>query len=129
MKLESRQLAQIFVNLTEEMDGADLNRAAQAFVELLADRKELYRYRDIIRAIDSVWKQKHGAANITIASAHPLSKSAKEVLLKKAQGATITEEVEKDLIGGAKIRIDDKIIDGSLAGFLGKLKHRLSEAA
>ena len=128
MKLTTKQLAHAFVEIAEGKKGKDLEQAAKSFVELLAERGKLVLYRDIVAAVDIIWKEKYGAANINIQSADPLSKVAKEALEKQANGATITEEVQKDLIGGAKLRIDDRIIDGTIKGSLDLLKQRLSQA-
>jgi len=128
MKLSTKQLAHAYVKLADGRSDTDLKKAAEAFVDFLRERGELYRYRDILSAVDAVWKETYGAATITIASAHPLSKSAKQALESQAKGAAIIEEVDEALIGGARVRIDDRIFDGSIAGKLTALKHQLKTA-
>lgn len=127
MKVETKQLAKAYVEITKGLKGSELEHAANAFVQVLAQRGEIHRYRDIVLAIDRIWKEEYGAANLTIATAHPLTKKLKESLEKLAQGAALKEEVDPELIGGAKLRIDDRIIDGSIRGHLLALKQRLSE--
>jgi len=127
MKLTSKQLADVFISSLEGKGKGDLAKAAEGFIKLLAQRQELFRVHDIIRQIDSVWKEKFGAANISVETAYPLSNEVVSSLTKAAKGATIHTKVNKELIGGAKIRIDDRLIDGTVAGRLMALKETLSQ--
>ncbi len=126
MKVTNKQLASLFVAQAESLDPKDLAQASDALVSWLAVRGELKRFQDVLRAIDLVWKEKHGFATLTIETAHPLSKSARATLEKHAAGAEIRERVDESLIGGARIRIDERIIDGSLSGALKQLTKQLS---
>ena len=65
-------------------------------------------------------------ATIQVNSAHALSAEALSAIEKIAKGADVTTKVESELIGGAVIRLDDKIIDGSMAGSLKKLTRSLA---
>jgi F0F1-type ATP synthase delta subunit len=64
---------------------------------------------------------------LTIETAHPLTKTMKEMVVKMAAGAEIKEIIDPTLIGGAKIRIDERIMDGSLKGALEQLTVSLSK--
>ncbi len=126
MKLRARQLARTYVEMTEGKSSKETERIAAACVEFLAARHELPQWRDVVRHIDGVWKEKHGVANVVVTSAHPLSKEARKILEKAAAGATLTENVDPTLIGGARVHIDDRIIDASIAGSLAALTSHLT---
>ena len=78
--------------------------------------------------MDAVWAKKFGAATIHVSTAYPLEKDVKTKLEKIAQGAEIQETVDKELIGGAKLRVDEKIIDGSVKGHLDQLAQAFANA-
>ena len=126
MKVTNKQLASMFVAQAESLDPKDLAQASDALVSWLAARGELKRFQDVLRSIDLVWKEKYGFATLTIETAHPISESTRAALKKHAAGAEIRERVDESLIGGARIRIDERIIDGSLSGALKQLTKQLS---
>lgn len=114
--------------LIEAVEGKTLNETEEiiaGFIVYLSQNRLLLWWREIARSIDSVWKQKYGLANVTVTSAHPLSEKSRQALEKVAAGADIVETVNPELIGGAVVRIDDRIIDGSILGALNSLKSSL----
>ena len=127
MKATDKQLAEVFVNTTEEKDVEEVKIVANEFVKWLGEKKLHHRLRDIITMIDQVWVDKHGAANITVNSAHTLDSEAKQKLETVAKGASVKEVVDKKLIGGARVRIDERILDGSIKGKLNRLKTALEK--
>ena len=121
MKGNEKELARVFV---ESLDGADektVKAAAHDLVAELATRRETHRVRGLIDALDQAWADRYGAGTITIATAYPLSTALRNKLEKIAQGAEIREVVQQDLIGGARLRVDEKIIEGSIQGQLDQL--------
>ena len=123
MKITNKQLATQFIASVESCDPKDLEAASDVLVAWLAARGELKRFREIIRAIDHVWKEKHGVATLTIETAYPLPAAMRSILEKQTAGAEIRERVDASLIGGARIRIDEMLIDGSISGALKQLTH------
>ncbi len=127
MKISPKQLARLFVQSVEDASQTHLENAAEELIAWLHVRGELKKLRDVIRAIDQIWKEKHKIATLTIETAHPLTKTMRDTLLKLAEGAEVREALDPALIGGAKLRIDERIIDGSLRGALEQLKVSLSK--
>lgn len=125
MKTNAKQYAKAFVEAADGADGKQLDAAAAEFVRLLAEKGSLRVAHDVIRAIETVWKETYGAATITVETAHPLSRIARNALESAAKGATVRDIVAPELIGGARLRIDDRIVDGSLAGQLEQLRTTL----
>ena len=126
MKFTNKQLATLFVEQTESANASQLASAADTLVAFLAERGELNKLKDVLRSIDGVWKETYGIATLTIETAHPLSAATRTSLQKKLNGAELRERVDASLIGGARIRIDDRIIDGSVSGALVQLTKHLS---
>lgn len=127
MKLTNKQLATVFVDSVQDASEHQMHELANTFISFLHGRGELKRLKDVIRSIDQIWKERHGMATLTIQSAHPLTESLRHSLIKIAAGAEVREVVDPSLIGGAKLRIDERIIDGSLKGALEQLTVTLSK--
>lgn len=123
MKVTAKQFANILIDQMQSTP--DMKNVADAFIGLLSERHELKRVDDVIRAIDLVWKERFGAATITIETASTLNASTHTALSKIAVGAELREVINKTLIAGARLRIDDRIIDGSILGKLNQLKIHL----
>lgn len=126
MKVSARQYARAFVDATAELEGQELEDAAEAFVALLKEKNILQKWRDIVRQIDFIWRERYGVASVSVVSAHPLTKAAEKALEKIAQGAEFVSSVDSELIGGAVVRIDDRVIDASVSGYLQRLKTALT---
>ncbi len=126
MKWNPKQLARAYVEATDGKSKKDVEASAAAFVKFLADHHELPKWRDVARSIDAVWKEKYGVANVRVVSAHPLSAATRKALEKAVSGASVEETVDEQLIGGAKIQIDDRVLDASISGYLASLKLTLS---
>ena len=125
MKLTNRQLANAYLALAEEQKGKKLDEIAEGFVEYLSERNELSRWKDVVRSIDYLWKEKHGLATIHVTSAHKLSEKAVSALEKIAKGAELKTDEDETLITGARIRIDDRVFDGSAKAQLKRLSSQL----
>lgn len=128
MKRTEKQLAQAFVTSLDGATKPQVENAATELVALLTSRNETHRVRGVIEAIEDVWREHYGAATVTIETAHPLSSMLKKKLESLALGAELKEKVRPEIIGGAKLRIDDRIIDGSIEGHLAQLNQALRNA-
>lgn len=128
MKKNEKQLARTFVASLDGATKPQVENAAMDLVALLASRNETYRVRGVIEAIETVWRETYGAATVKIETAYPLTAALRKKLEAIALGAEIRENVRTEIIGGAKLRIDETIIDGSIEGRLAHLKHALRNA-
>jgi len=124
-KINARKFALVLVEAVEDKTEKEMEKIVAEFISYLSEQRLLSYWRDIVRSMDSVWKEKYGAANVTITSAHPLSEKSRKALEKAAAGAEVIELVDPELIGGAIVRIDDRIFDSSISGALNSLKQTL----
>lgn len=127
MDANIKTIARVLVEQVETVAENEVAEVMKEFVTYLAQNKMLGSWRDIEAEIHNAWKDKYGASKITIVSAHPLTDVANEEIAKLAKGADIVKRVDERLIGGSIVRIDDKRVDGSIAGSLQKLKTTLSK--
>lgn len=124
-KINAKKFAGVLVDAVEGKTTNEMEEIISEFVAYLSRNRLLAFWREIVRGIEWVWKERYGAANVSVVSAHPLSKKFRDDLEKITPGAEINETIDAELIGGAVIRIDDRIIDGSIAGQLNDLRQVL----
>lgn len=127
MKRTARELARVIVDAAAKTKGKELEVIVNTFVQELSNGGRLHEWRAIARAVDREWKKQFGVSHVVFESAV----SPSEILVKEIEaiacGASITMQVDKRLIGGARVRIDDRVIDGTIAGSLERLRQHLSE--
>lgn len=104
---------------------SDGEKIVAEFAKYLALNGLLVKWREIEREIGSAWKRRFGVSQVTVVSAHPLTAAARKALEAASHGADIAERVDERVMAGAVIRIDDRRIDGTLAGRISRLKHEL----
>ena len=106
-------------------------KLSMMFVELIAKNGREAMLPEIADAFDTLLKAHLGIIPVTLISARPLDASVKDTILNKIQAQAkgkleVTEEIDESLIGGFVVRLDDKMIDASVASQLGQLKQRLT---
>ncbi len=122
MKRNEKQLARTFVTSLEGATKPQVENVAAELVAMLASRNEVHRVKGMIEAIETVWAQLYGASTVKIQTAYPLTAALRKKLEALAPGAQLKEQVRPEIIGGARLRIDETIIDGSIEGHLESLR-------
>jgi F-type H+-transporting ATPase subunit delta len=125
MQLSERQLVTTLIDSLDGAETKDVDPVIKQFVKFVSTEYPFMKWSLLESEISRAWKSKYGASEIHIVSAHTLTDKAKEHLLSLAPGAELMNHVDERLIGGAIIRIDDKRIDGSVAGSLQRLRREL----
>lgn len=113
-----------------KISSAEIFSTMSNFIDLLMSKSRLSIISDIFADLDSLIKQYKKALSITFISARPMSASQMQSLETKlltdyGSLATVKWEVSPELIGGAKILIDDAIIDNSIKAKLDSMKENL----
>ena len=126
-RLSSKQLATILVDACAGQDTSAREAIMTDFVQFLVQRQELFRVRDIIRQVDRVWQERYGVARVEVESAYSLSDQMRARLQTLTRGADWQERVRPELIGGLRLRLDDRLIDGTVTEKLMALQRTLSQ--
>ncbi|MBU9712914.1 F0F1 ATP synthase subunit delta [Evansella tamaricis] len=98
---------------------------------LLIDKKREDVFFAIVEDFKNLTNDVRGIADAKVYSAKPLSDQEKEavasVFAVKAgkQKLLVTNIVDKELIGGLKVRIGDRVYDGSVASKLASIQQRM----
>lgn len=125
MRGQEKKLARLLIDSLEEATPIQMKKLLAEFVTQVEARHLIKSWRELENAVHLAWKEKYGASQVTVISAHELTNGARKALEELAPGADFTERVDARLIAGAVVRIDDQKIDGSLAGSLRRLKQQL----
>lgn len=125
MKRSEKQFVR---ELVERLDGSSdvkVREVAREIVAFLASRRELHRVRGILEAIDGAWAERYGASTIKIDSAYPLNESLRKKIIALSPGAELRERVDEGLIGGARLQIDERVLDATIGAQLKRLQTTL----
>ena len=104
--------------------------ALHAVLLLIRKRRESLA-PEIVAQFDILERQARGAQTLNVTSARPLSQPDLDALVAKLGAAfktsfDVTQNVDPELIGGVRITMGDKRIDGTIAGRLDDLARMLS---
>jgi len=118
-------------NFVNELCGEVLNEEAKQLVETLADNDRLTLLAQIALQFDLLKAEQEGSVDVVITSAFELSASHKTILSEKlaaklGREVSITTQIDTAIIGGAIIRANDLVIDGSVSGKLAKLAEAMN---
>jgi F-type H+-transporting ATPase subunit delta len=104
--------------------------ALHAILLLIQKRRESLA-PEIVAQYDVLERQARGSQTLDITSARPLSRADLDALVAKLTATfktpfDVTQNVDPELIGGVRITMGDKRIDGTIAGRLDDLARMLS---
>ena len=107
-------------------------RTVVVFIDLLLRKKRLDDLAVIVSEFEALVERAQGIQRAHLVSAAPFRKAELERLQAELEAATqstirLTTEVDPQLIGGALVRIGDRVIDRSVRTLLGAVAAQLHE--
>ena len=126
-KTSNKQYAEALYEVTRDLKGADLSAAVKLFVEVLIRDNKFRQSNNIIAEFERISKKAEGIVELEITSARDLDAETIEQI-KKAFGQKVEAitSVDEGMIGGVKVKLEDKILDGSVKTQLKSLKQQLA---
>ena len=120
------KIAGLFISILS----GKLSGEAENFVRVLAENHRLELLGEIRDQFHALKNEREGVVEAEVISAFDLDASqladlAQRLEKKTGRKVKATVRVDKELIGGVKIVIGDKVIDGSARGQLGALENAL----
>jgi F-type H+-transporting ATPase subunit delta len=124
--LTDAQVAGLFISILS----GKLTGDAENFLRVLAENGRLNLLPDIRRQFDALKNEREGVIEAEVQSAFELTEAQVADLVERLErktGRKVRAQVrlDKELIGGVKIVLGDKIIDGSARAQLGALESAL----
>ncbi len=125
-KTTNKQLAKALYEVTKNIKGVDLKIVLADFVTILAREHKLKKADYIITEYIKYAKAGEGIQEIEITSARKLDEKILNHI-KKAFGnnTEATVKIDESLLGGVRVKTEDRILDVSLKAQLLKLKSLL----
>lgn len=107
-------------------------RSVALFVDLLLRKKRLGEFETVVTQFEALVEKRQGIRRAQVVSAVPLERQELERLhaeLERTTGKKINlaADVDPRLIGGALVRIGDRVVDRTVRGMLDSLAEHLSE--
>ena len=108
-----------------------MNLLVRNLLSTLSTNDRLEALEEIFRIYDQLLSDHHNKQNIDVVMPIELDKNkqgkVEELLLKKyGKAATLHFSVDKSLIGGITIKVDDEVLDLSIRGKVQKLVNELN---
>ena len=112
--------------------GDSLPESAVNLLMIMADNGRLSLLPEVAALFEQFKQAVESTVTVVVTSAYPLSDDETRVLSetmtsKLDRSVTLTSETDPSLLGGAIIRADDLVIDGSVRGRLDKLAGALTQ--
>jgi F-type H+-transporting ATPase subunit delta len=125
-KKSNFQFAKALYEVTKDLPKSDLPAVMEQFVLILQKNNKLKKADYIIEEFITYSKKQQGIKMVEIETARKLESNVLAKLKKTfGEKSEITETVNKELLGGARIKIDDMVYDASLKTQLKNLKEKL----
>jgi F-type H+-transporting ATPase subunit delta len=102
------------------------------FIQVVNDHDRLDQFARIMLAYAQLLMDRHGQVEVDLYTASPLPQDRVDAIAAQIsrainRAALVNPRVDEGMIGGMKLRIGDKLIDGSVATRLVTLRRRLIE--
>jgi F-type H+-transporting ATPase subunit delta len=119
--------------LMEKLFAGHLSETVRHFLHLLIDRRRQNLLPDIVREFTLLADQARNIVEARVTSASPLSEGQEtrlqsELVRITGKKVRIVKEVNPELIGGVLVQIGDRVIDGTVAYKLLRIRQSLSHA-
>lgn len=130
-KITPKQYAIFLYRMTKDLEKSKILEFIKKFVKLLARKNALKFSKRIIDEFKKYYNKQNGILEIEVKSVKGLETDFEKKLKEKFKKSWKVAEVDlkslidKSLIGGLVLGIDDMIIDGSLKGNLKKIKEKM----
>jgi F-type H+-transporting ATPase subunit delta len=113
---------------------AETSGETRAFLSLLMQHRQLHLLADVHRAFLDLRHESFGVLKARVETAHPLTPASQQQLREALVAATgrdvfLAEELCPELIGGVRVQVGDRIIDGSIAGRLKQIQEQVGSRA
>ncbi|NEN24543.1 ATP synthase F1 subunit delta [Cryomorpha ignava] len=120
------------LTVIKEIFGGEIGSVTLNFLGVIAGKKRENILPEIANAFTTVYRKHLGIVSAEITSAVALSDNEREKAIAVVQGmgtgkVKLIEKIDKNIIGGFIIRVDDKQYDASVASRITALKRTFSK--
>jgi len=132
MLRDPAQTAEQRASVLAQLLGEDAPAAVGNLLTIMADNSRLSLLPEVSALFAQLKQAEESTVSVHVTSAYPLSdeeitRLTETMKDRLARSVTLTSETDPSLLGGALIRADDLVIDGSVRGRLNKLAGTLTQ--
>lgn len=129
MKPTVAQYAEALLRAFQEAGDHGVDQVINNLVTVLSADGTLELYPEVVAAFEQlVQAPERGGPHVQLGRSQHLTKSEADALnAVAARQQPVVEEVAEELVGGVVIRLDDTVVDGSVAGVLARMRRQLGE--
>ena len=130
--ITNNNIAQAIYLLYKGKNSGEQSSVSLKVVQFLAKKRLLSKAPDILSRLDKIINDDEGKIMAKISSARTLDEKTKkeitQALLKRYSGKSISliESLNKKLLGGFKIEVNDEVIDLTIKNKIRKLQEHLT---
>ncbi len=128
MKFSSQEYAKALYQAVSEVSGKDAEKVLENFAKILADMGDLGKIAEIEAEFNKLMHKETGViqAEITTAKGLKLDKESMDGLNRIANAKLQTlQKTDNEILGGVVVKMDDKLVDGSVKSQLEELNQLL----
>lgn len=126
MKITPRKYAKALAMMLDSVDTTII----QNFLEVLRSRNQTKLLPKIMTVFDFEWRAQRGIVRVEVTYPEAFKDSLSDlekVLSERFNGKVImTAKPSSTLIGGFRLKLDDTVVDASIAGMLAELEKKLT---
>jgi F-type H+-transporting ATPase subunit delta len=120
------------LRIFDEIFASKISKVSMMFVSIITTKKRESLLAEITKSFISLYKEHNNIETATVTTAIPLTETLKNEVLAfiKADSnnkVELTEVVDKNIIGGAIIRMGDKQLDTSVANEISELRQMFNK--
>lgn len=114
------------------LDKVKISGLAGNFIRLLASKRRLFAFRDMVRAYLAIADQKAGVVRAEVTVADTMSEKNRKAVQEALNSVTgknvqISERIDPSIIGGLIVKLGSRMVDSSLRTKLNSLKIAMKE--
>lgn len=137
MKYAGKQYAIALYEAVKDNGKKETEKTIDNFLALLKEKNDLGLVGKIFTEFEKYSLKQEGILSGEIVASHRIGEEIKKNISKKIiqrldnkkiKELNFKEKMNKELIGGFKIRVDDILIDASIEGVLNKMKRELQSS-
>lgn len=125
MRISPKQYAVLLYELTKEVKKSALKEVVQLFIKHLARGRAFPMLPLILELYNSYYNAREGVVDVEVVSAGEPSSKIKHDIEKLHARANVRYSINPTLLGGARIRVGDYMIDDTIRARLKLLKQTL----
>lgn len=120
------------IGLVDEAFAEGTHEYVRNFIKVLLERGLLRQFSSCVRKYESSYNKEHGIAEAVVTSAVRLSDEEASKLVKKlcemsGRKVVLTQKVDPAVLGGLKVELEGKLMDGTVSGRLSELRKRVKD--